>query len=102
MTEQASKPGAAQRGLIRATAVLCAFMVLFAATLRLAHSHTAGEEASGHCQVCISIHTAAPAAAAPMQVCLHAAPEAIATPAAKAPAKVRVETRSDRAPPVLA
>jgi hypothetical protein len=76
-------------------------MVLFAATLRLAHSHTAAEQESGHCQVCIAIHTAMPAASAPVQIVLHAAPEPIVTPEHKAPAKVRVATLSDRAPPTL-
>jgi hypothetical protein len=77
-------------------------MVLFAATLRLAHSHTAAEEASGHCQVCIAIHSAMPAASAPVQICLHASPEIITAPAAKPSEKTRVEILSDRAPPALA
>jgi hypothetical protein len=74
-------------------------MVLFAATVRVAHSHTAAEQESGHCQICVAIHTGMPAVSAPMQICLHAAPEPIVTPTPKAPAKVRVETLSDRAPP---
>jgi hypothetical protein len=61
-------------------------MVLFAATLRVAHSHSAAEQESGHCQICIAIHTAMPAAAAPVQIILYAAPEPIVTPAPKAPA----------------
>lgn len=77
-------------------------MVLFAATLRLAHSHTTSEQESGHCQVCIAIHTAMPAATAPMQIILHAAPEPVAAPSLRPLAKVRVETLSDRAPPALA
>jgi hypothetical protein len=87
---------------MRLLAVVCAFMVLFAATLRLAHSHTAAEQESGHCQICLAIHTAMPAASAPVHIILYAAPETIATPEHKAPAKLRVATLSDRAPPALA
>ncbi|MGB0121923.1 MAG: hypothetical protein WA419_03840 [Silvibacterium sp.] len=85
-----------------AVAILCACMVLFAATLRIAHSHSAAEEASGHCPICVAIHTAMPAASAPVQICLHAAPEPVVTLAAGAPEKVRVTTLSDRAPPAIA
>jgi hypothetical protein len=77
-------------------------MVLFAATLRLAHSHTAAEQESGHCQICVAIHTAMPAATAPVHLVLHAAPESIPIPEHKAPAKARATTLSDRAPPALA
>lgn len=83
-------------------ALICAFMVLFAATLRVAHSHSATEQESGHCEVCIAIHTAMPAATAPVHVVLHAAAETLVTPAPQAPEKVRVVTLSDRAPPVIA
>lgn len=75
-------------------------MVVFAATLRVAHSHTAAEQESGHCPICIAIHTGIPTAIAPVQVCLYAAPEPIVIPAPQAPAKVRVRTLTDRAPPV--
>ena len=80
-------------------AFFCVIMVLFAATLRVAHSHTAAEQESGHCPICVAIHTGIPTASAPVQVCLHAAPEPVVTPTPKAPAKVRVEVLSDRAPP---
>ena len=89
------------RGIV-ALAILCACMVLFAATLRLAHSHNAAERESGRCQICSSIHTAAPAAAVPVQITLHAAPEPVVPPAPKNPAKVRIAILSDRAPPVVA
>jgi hypothetical protein len=87
------------RGAI-ALAILCACMVFFAATLRVAHSHTTAEQESGHCPICIAIHTGMPAASTPIQICLHAAPEPIVTPTPQAPARVRVEALSDRAPPV--
>ncbi|MFZ0663580.1 MAG: hypothetical protein WAM66_12865 [Acidobacteriaceae bacterium] len=74
-------------------------MVLFAATLLLAHNHTAAERESGHCPICSSIHTATPVAAVPVQFVLHAAPEPVVTPVPKSPAVVRVATLSDRAPP---
>jgi len=74
-------------------------MVLFAATLRLAHSHTAAERESGRCQICSSIHTAAPAVAVPVQITLHAAPEPVVVRAPKNPARIRISTLSDRAPP---
>jgi hypothetical protein len=77
-------------------------MVIFAATLRVAHSHSTTEQDSGHCQICIAIHTAVPAATAPVHIVLHAAPEPVVTPAPKVPAKVRGTTLSDRAPPALA
>jgi hypothetical protein len=76
-------------------------MVLFAATLRVAHSHTSEQE-SGHCQICIAIHTAMPAATAPVHIILHAAPEPIVALAPRSPEKVRAATLSDRAPPALA
>lgn len=85
-----------------ALAFLCVCMVLFAATLRVAHSHTAAEQESGHCPICVAIHTGIPAASAPVQICLHAAPEPIVTPTPKAPAKVRVRALTDRAPPSFA
>jgi hypothetical protein len=85
-----------------ALAVVCACMVLFAATLRLAHSHTAVEQESGHCQICSSIHTAAPTVAATVPVTLHAAPEPVIPPAPKDPDTVRTTNLSDRAPPALA
>jgi hypothetical protein len=102
MAEPIQKHSEARRGLVRTVAILCACMVLFAATLRVAHSHSATEQESGHCQICIAIHTAMPAASAPMQICLQAAPEPLATPAPKAPVTIRVEVLSDRAPPALA
>jgi hypothetical protein len=80
-------------------ALLCACMVLFAATLRVAHSHTTAEQESGHCPICVAIHTGIPAASTPVQVCLHAAPEPVITPTPDAPAKVRVRSLTDRAPP---
>ena len=82
-------------------AVFCACMVLFAATLRVAHSHDTAAQESGHCQICIAIHTAMPAVTAPVHIVLHPAPEPVVTPAPKAPAKVRVEVLSDRAPPAI-
>lgn len=83
-------------------AVFCAFMVLFAATLRVAHSHSPAEQESGHCQICLAIHAAAPAATAAVQVILHAAPEAVSVPEHKAPTKPSFSILSDRAPPALA
>jgi hypothetical protein len=102
MTERPENPGTAQRGIIRAIALVCACMVFFAATLRVAHTHTPAERASGHCQVCIAIHTAMPAATAPIHVILRAAPEIIVTSAPQTHQKVRVALLSDRAPPVVA
>lgn len=104
---QFSKPGKASagadgRGLLRALAILCACMVLFAATVRMAHTHTAAEQESGRCQICSSIHTAAPTVAAHVPIMLHAAPEPVVTPTPENPAKVRVNVLSDRAPPALA
>ncbi|MGC2161453.1 MAG: hypothetical protein WA634_06075 [Silvibacterium sp.] len=104
----ARTPPSAQKSVRRisrravATAILCACMVLFAATLRVAHSHTAAEQESGHCPICVAIHSGMPAATAPVHIILHAAPEPIVTLAPKTPEKVRVETLSDRAPPALA
>lgn len=89
-------------GARTALAVLCAFMVLFAATLRLAHTHTAAEQESGRCQICSSIHTAAPTVAAAVPVTLHAAPEPVVTLAPKNPDTTRITNLSDRAPPALA
>jgi anti-sigma factor RsiW len=107
MTESAEKITAkpASSGLAgarTALALLCACMVLFAATLRLAHTHTAAEQESGRCQICSSIHTAAPTVATPVPVVLHAAPDPVATPAPKNPATTRIISLSDRAPPTLA
>ncbi|HEV2464838.1 MAG TPA: hypothetical protein VGT04_13620 [Acidobacteriaceae bacterium] len=85
-----------------ALALLCALMVIFAATLRVAHSHTATEQESGHCPICVAIHTGIPTATLAVSVILHAAPEPVDTIAPKAPARPRVETLSDRAPPALA
>ncbi|MGB7190496.1 MAG: hypothetical protein WBD10_10195 [Acidobacteriaceae bacterium] len=100
---KATMPAARHRSRgVAALAILCACMVLFAATLRLAHSHTAAEQESGHCQICSSIHTAAPAAAIPVHITLHAAPEPVVPPAPKNPARIRISTLSDRAPPALA
>src|SRR5690348_8534734 len=91
-----------RRVLLRSLAILCACMVLFAATLRLAHTHSAAEQESGHCPICSSIHTAAPTVATPVPVTLHAAPEPVVATAPKNPARVRVAILSDRAPPALA
>jgi hypothetical protein len=102
MAEQAQNPGVRQHGIVRAIALVCAFMVLFAATLRVAHTHSAAEQESGHCQICMAIHTAMPAAAAPVHIILHAAPETVVAPTPEVPAKARVATLSDRAPPTLA
>jgi hypothetical protein len=102
MAEQHPEHGNRRRGIVRVLAVACACMVLFAATLRLAHSHTPAEQESGHCQICIAIHASTPATSAPVHIILHAAPEPIVTLAPKVPEKVRVEALSDRAPPVLA
>jgi hypothetical protein len=115
MADRHPEPGTRQRGIVREMpparkfgrmsaliAILCACMVLFAATLRVAHSHSAAEEASGHCQICIAIHAATPAASAPVQIILHAAPEPVVTLVPRAPEKVRVATLSDRAPPAIA
>jgi hypothetical protein len=96
----AAKPRVPGRRVL--LALFCACMVLFAATVRVAHSHPATEQDSGHCQICIAIHTAMPAVSAPVHIVLHAAPEPVATPAPKALAKVRVEALSDRAPPAIA
>ena len=99
----AAKPASSGlAGARTALAVFCACMVLFAATLRLAHTHTAAEQESGRCQICSSIHTAAPTIAMPMPVTLHAAPEPVATPAPENPAITRITNLSDRAPPALA
>lgn len=87
---------------MRTIAVFCACMVVFASTLVIAHSHTPAEQASGHCQICIAIHTAAPAASAPAHIILHAAPESIIAPTLVSPEKTQVTTLSDRAPPALA
>ena len=98
-----AEPASSGRAGARAAlAMLCACMVLFAATLRLAHTHTAAEQASGRCQICSSIHTAAPTVAAAVPVALHAAPEPVATPAPENPATTRITNLSDRAPPALA
>ncbi len=108
MTERPQNPGIVSTAEARfsrpaaAIAILCACMVLFAATLRVAHSHTPAEQESGHCQICVAIHTAMPAATLPVQICLHAAPEAIVALVPKAPEKARVTTLSDRAPPAIA
>ena len=88
--------------LLRSLAILCACMVLFAATLRLAHTHTAAEQESGHCRICSSVHTAAPTVATPVPIVLHAAPEPLAAPAPENPATPRTTILSDRAPPTLA
>jgi len=98
----AQEPGRRFSSTAVATAILCACMVFFAATLLVAHSHTTAEQESGHCPICIAIHTGIPTASAPVQICLHAAPEPIVTPTPQAPEKVRVEALSDRAPPVNA
>ena len=99
----AAKPASSGlEGARTAMAVLCACMVLFAATLRLAHAHTAAEQQSGRCQICSSIHTAAPTIATPIPVMLHAAPEPLAAPAPENPATPRTTILSDRAPPPLA
>ena len=99
----AAKPASSGlEGARTAMAVLCACMVLFAATLRLAHAHTAAEQQSGRCQICSSIHTAAPTIATPIPVMLHAAPEPLAAPAPENPAATRITNLSDRAPPALA
>ena len=95
-------PSLARRRAGALVALVCAFMVLFAATLRVAHAHTAAEQESGHCQICIAIHTAMPAATAPVHIILHAAPEQIVAPAPRSTEKVRVTILSDRAPPALA
>lgn len=96
---QAAATNRERRLLLRSLAILCACMVLFAATLRLAHNHTAAEQESGRCQICSSIHTAAPTAAVPVQIVLHAAPERVVTSTPTNPIRVRVTTLSDRAPP---
>lgn len=101
MTDQ-PQTGSNHRGILRVIGLFCACMVFFASTLVVAHSHTPAEQASGHCQICIAIHTAAPAASGPVHIALHAAPESLATPALVTPEKVRVTTLSDRAPPALA
>lgn len=80
-------------------AVFCAAMLLFAGTLRIAHSHTRAEQASGRCPICLALHAGIPTASAPVQVTLHATPDPIVVPAPKAPALVRVRTLADRAPP---
>jgi len=82
-----------------ALAILCACMVLFAATLRLAHSHSVAEQESGHCQICSSIHTAAPSAVAPVHIVLHTTAEPVVTQAPESPTIVRITALSDRAPP---
>jgi hypothetical protein len=80
-------------------AFFCATMLVFAATLRIAHSHTAAEQLSGHCPICIALHAGIPTASAPVQVNLHATPDPIVVPAPKAPVLMRVRTLADRAPP---
>lgn len=80
-------------------ALFCATMLIFAATLRIAHSHTTAELLSGHCPICLALHAGIPAASAPVQVNLHTAPDPIVVPAPKAPALVRVRILTDRAPP---
>jgi len=80
-------------------ALFCACMLIFAATLRIAHSHTRAEQESGRCPICLALHAGIPTAPAPVQVILHATPGPIVTPAPKAPALVRVRTLADRAPP---
>jgi len=80
-------------------AILCACVVLFAATLRLAHSHSVAEQESGHCQICSSIHTAAPSAVAPVHIVLHTTAEPVVTQAPESPTIVRITALSDRAPP---
>lgn len=96
-----STPGkiVSKRRLAPLFALLCAGMLIFAATLRVAHSHTPAEQASGHCAICLALHAGIPTASAPVQVMLHATPDAVVTPTPKAPALVRVRTLADRAPP---
>jgi hypothetical protein len=91
-----------QYRILRIIALFCACMVVFASTLVASHSCTTAEQASGHCEICIAIHTVAPTASAPAQIILHAAPESLETPTLVSPEKVRVTTLSDRAPPALA
>ena len=98
----AEPAGSGRAGARAALAMLCACMVLFAATLRLAHTHTAAEQESGHCRICSSVHTAAPTVAAPAPVTLHAAPEPVVASAPKDPDTNRITNLSDRAPPALA
>lgn len=82
-----------------AIAILCSCMVLFAATLRVAHNHNTAEQRSGHCEICLSIHTGIPVAALPVLFTAQTAPDPVVTPVLQAPTLLRVDTRSPRAPP---
>lgn len=85
-----------------AVAILCACMLMFATTLLLAHNHNTQAQRSGHCEICLSIHTAMPAAALPVLITAQAAPEPVVVPALEAPTLLRVDTRCTRAPPTAA
>ena len=90
-----------RRGIARAIAIVCACLMMFAATAQVAHSHAAAQGPE-HCQICMTIHSAMPAGPAAVQLHLGFAgkPASFIPPAA--PARGWAAALSDRAPPVLA
>jgi|SRR5215469_3558331 len=101
MAEVWLEHGGRRRGVIRILAILCACLMLFAATAQLAHSHAAAQ-GPDHCQICIAIHSPLPAGSAVTQLLLLFAgnPAPPATP--EIPRLEGAALLSDRAPPVMA
>jgi hypothetical protein len=62
LLEARFQSGERPAGWMRWTAVACALLLVFAATVQVAHSH-ANEKAGEHCQICFAIHPAMPAQA---------------------------------------
>lgn len=125
MAEQTPNPGTAQRNpgpngrSVAATsafglaprrfsrpagvvAIICVCMLMFATTLLLAHNHNTKAQRTGHCEICLSIHTAMPAATLPIILMVQDAPEPVVIPTPESPSLLRVATRYTRGPPSAA
>ncbi|HTA86017.1 MAG TPA: hypothetical protein VK729_07080 [Silvibacterium sp.] len=100
MAERWFQCGGKRRGIVRAIAMVCACLMMFAATAQVAHSHAAAQGPE-HCQICMAIHLAMPAGSGVMDLHLGFAGRPVSFAAPPPPARVWVASLSDRAPPVL-
>jgi hypothetical protein len=101
MAQNRLEHGEKRRGVIRVLAILCACLMMFAATAQVAHSHSA-VQGPDHCQICIAIHSPLPASPAVTQLLLQFTGNPVSPAPPAIPRLEGTALLSDRAPPVLA
>lgn len=84
--------------MVRALALFCTLLLIFAATLKVAHSD-AGLKDTDHCQICLAIHCAFPTASTHVHLTFTFAHEAVAVWTPQSPNRFWAYSLSNRPPP---